>query len=88
MAKTKIQKGFYQISYTWINLLIGYCEQWGYGNKDTCHYVAENIIEQLELNHPDLPIRDNLREELIELTHDINNGKFTKGEILLISIKE
>ena len=88
MAKTKIEKGFYPISYTWIKRLIGYCEEWGYGNKDTCKYVAENIVEQLKLNHPDLPIRYSLQEELIELTHDINNGKITNGKVLLIPINE
>jgi hypothetical protein len=30
-----------------IRRLIGYCDTWGYGNKDTCKYVAEQIIEIL-----------------------------------------
>lgn len=88
MAKTKIQKGFYPISYSWIRRLIGYCENWGYGNKDTCKYVAENIVEQISLNHPELHIRESLEQELIELAHDINNGKTTHGKILLIPIAE
>ena len=88
MAKTKIEKGFYPISYAWIKRLIGYAESWGYGNKDTCKYVAENIVEQIQLKYPDLTIRKNLQQELVELTHDINNGKLTKGKVLLMPIIE
>lgn len=83
MKKTKINRGFYPISYTWINRLIGYCNTWGYGNKDTCKYVAENITEQLAMNNPELPIRSSLNSDLISLAHDINNGRICKGELLI-----
>ena len=36
MAKTQIERGFYPISITHIKQFIKNCEQWGYGNKDTC----------------------------------------------------
>lgn len=86
--KTKIQNGFYPISYKDIRRMIGYCEKWGYGNKDACKYVAENTIEQLSLNYPKLPIRETLHSDLISITHDINSGALTKGKILLLPIKQ
>ena len=86
--KTKIQRGFYPISYADIRRRIGYCDSWGYGNKDTCKYVAETTIEQLQIEHEDLPIKDTLYNELISLTHDINNGAKFKGSELLITIKD
>jgi hypothetical protein len=85
--KTKIKKGFYPISYADIKRMIGYCEEWGYGNKDTCKYVAENTIEQLELNYPELPINKDLHSDLISITHDINSGANVKGKELLLSIR-
>jgi hypothetical protein len=74
MAKSKIQKGFYPISITDIRRYIRNCEQWGYGNKDTCKYVAESVIERLRLEHETLPIRESLHSDLISFAHDINNG--------------
>ena len=74
MAKTQIQKGFYPISITHIKQFIKNCEQWGYGNKDTCKYVAECIIEKIELYHEDLPIVDNLYSDLISIVHNMNKG--------------
>jgi hypothetical protein len=88
MAKSKIQRGFYPISYTRINQLMRNCRGWDYGNKDTCNYVAESILQDLDNNHPDLPIRGSLRSDLISITHDINNGKITKGKVLTLSIKD
>lgn len=85
--KSKIQRGFYPISYADIRRMIGYCNTWGYGNKDTCKYVAENTIEQLELNHPDLPIKDTLHSDLISITHDINNGALYRNQELLLTYK-
>jgi|688.fasta_scaffold548926_3 hypothetical protein len=82
--QTKLQQGFYPISLTHVKRLIGYCEQWGYGNKDTCKYVSETIIEWLLMNHENLPIKDTLNSELIGIVHDMNNGaKLRKLEILL-----
>ena len=88
MAKSKIQKGFYPISYTRVNQLIRNCRGWDYGNRDTCNYVAENILQDLDMNYPNLPIRSSLRSDLIEITHDINNGRLTKGKVLTISIND
>jgi hypothetical protein len=85
--KTKIKRGFYPISYADIKRMIGYCDSWGYGNKDTCKYVAENIIERLNLDYEELPIKDDLHSDLISITHDINNGANFKGKELLISFK-
>ena len=84
MAKTKLKRGFYPISLTYVKRLMGYCEQWGYGNKDTCKYVAESIIEWSSMYHEDIPIKDNLYSELIGITHDLNNGsQMKKLEITL-----
>jgi len=88
MAKSKIQKGFYPISYTRINQLIKNCRGWDYGNKDTCKYVAESVLQDLDINYPELPIRSSLHSDLISIAHDINNGKITKGKVLTLSIKE
>jgi hypothetical protein len=86
MKKTKLQRGFYPIYLSDIKRLIGYCNTWGYGNKDTCKYVAENTIEQLRLNIPTLPIRETLYSDLISIVHDINNGGYCNGKELLIEI--
>jgi len=72
--KTKIKSGFYPISVTHVKRLIKNCENWNYGNKDTCKYVSESIIEWLLMYYEDLPIRDNLYNDLISIVHDINNG--------------
>jgi hypothetical protein len=72
--KTKIKSGFYPISVTRVKRLIKNCENWNYGNKYTCKYVSESIIEWLLMYYEDLPIRDNLYNDLISIVHDINNG--------------
>lgn len=74
MNKTQIQKGFYPISITNIKRYIKNCEEWGYGNKDTCKYVAESIIEKIQLYHEELPIVDTLYSDLISIVHNMNNG--------------
>lgn len=76
--RTKIKKGFYPISISDIKRMIGYCESWGYGNKDTCKYVAENTIEQLIMKYPKIPINVTLYGDLVSITHDINNGSQMK----------
>ena len=82
--QTKIQRGYYPISYGDLIRRIGYCDNWGYGNKDTCKYVSETIIEWLLMNHENLPIKDTLNSELIGIVHDMNNGaELRKLEILL-----
>lgn len=84
--KTKLQRGYYPIRVKDIRRYIGYCNTWGYGNKDTCKYVAENIIEQLTLNSPEITIKDSLYSDIVSFTHDINNGASYKNRELLISI--
>jgi hypothetical protein len=81
--KSKIERGFYPISYKDIKRKIGYCNTWGYGNKDTCKYVAESLIEEISINH-ELPITDTLNSDLISITHDINSGaRYHNQELLL-----
>lgn len=75
MAKSKIQRGYYPISYAYLIKLIGYCDDWGYGNKDTCKYVAETTIEHLQMKYPELPIKDTLYGVLIGIAHDLNKGR-------------
>ena len=82
--KTKLERGFYPIYSSDIRRMIGYCETWGYGNKDTCKYVAENIIERMSIEQPEIPIKDTLYSEIVGITHDINNGaRFINREILI-----
>ena len=82
--KTKIERGFYPIYTKDIRRMIGYCETWGYGNKETCKYVSENVIEQLRLKYPNLKISNRLDSDLISIVHDINSGgNYSKNEILI-----
>lgn len=85
MAKSKLQKGFYPISITDVKRYIKNCDSWGYGNKDTCKYVAECVIDRLSIEHEDLPIKDSLYQELVGIAHDINSGSLMKKiEISLV----
>jgi hypothetical protein len=85
MAKSKLQRGFYPISITDVKRYIRNCEEWGYGNKDTCKYVAESVIEKLSIEHEELPIKDTLYQELVSIAHDLNGGgKLKKLEISLV----
>jgi hypothetical protein len=84
--QTKIQRGYYPISYGDLIRRIGYCDNWGYGNKDTCKYVAETTIEQIQINHPKIPINDVLYAVLIGIAHDLNKGR-RYPEQLMIPIK-
>ena len=82
MAKTQIEKGFYPISITHIKQFIKNCEQWGYGNKDTCKYVTECVINNIEDNHIELPIVDTLYSDLIMIVHNMNCGaKYSRVNI-------
>jgi hypothetical protein len=84
MSKTKLERGFYPIYAKDIRRMIGYCETWRYGNKDTCKYVAENIISIMSIEQPNLEIKDSLYSDLIGITHDINSGaRFINREILI-----
>ena len=74
MAKTQIERGFYPISITHVKKFIKNCEEWGYGNKDTCKYVAESVIANIEDNNMELPINDSLYSDLISITHNMNKG--------------
>ena len=74
MSKTQKEKGFYPISITDVKRYFKNCEEWGYGNKDTCKYVAESIIEKIQLYHDDLPIADTLYSDLICIAHNLNGG--------------
>ena len=88
--KSKIQRGFLPIFAKDIRRMIGYCETWGFGNKDTCKYVAENTIEQMELKGI-ITLTDEQKSkansDLISITHDINSGGNYKGREILIPIK-
>jgi hypothetical protein len=58
-----------------IKKYIKYCDEWGYGNKDTCKYIADMLTE-------DLTIDNNFKYEkaikywnqFISLAHDMNSG--------------
>jgi hypothetical protein len=58
-----------------INKIYKYCDEWGYGNKDTCKYIADMLTE-------DLTIDNNFKYEkaikywnqFISLAHDMNSG--------------
>ena len=83
MAKSKIQNGYYPISYADLIRRVGYCEKWGYGNKDTCKYVAETTIEMLQLDYPHLPIKDTLYGVLVGIAHDLNKGRRYTDKLLI-----
>ena len=77
--KNKIKKGFLPIYSKDIKRLIGYCDTWGYGNKDTCKYVTESLIEILQHDFKikidiGIAFKNGLYSELISLIHDINSG--------------
>ena len=76
--KNKIQRGFLPIYSKDIRRLISSCDTWGYGNKDTCKYVAEQIMEILvcdyKININPMDIKNPLWSELISLAHNLNSG--------------
>lgn len=86
--KNKIKKGFYPILISEIAKLSRSCEKWGYGNKDTCKYVAETIIDRMDIKYPNLEIREDLFDELVEVAHNYNSGKLIKETDLLLPIKK
>jgi hypothetical protein len=34
-----------------IKKYIKYCDEWGYGNKDTCKYIADMLTEDLTIDN-------------------------------------
>jgi hypothetical protein len=76
--KNKIDRGFLPIYSKDVKRLIEYCNTWGYGNKDTCKYVAEQIMEILtcdyKININPIGIKSPLWSQLISLTHSMNSG--------------
>ena len=83
MGKSKIERGHYPIGYAELIRRIGYCDNWGYGNKECCKYVAETTIEIIEIDHPDLPIKDTLYGVLVGIAHDLNKGRRYTGQLLI-----
>jgi len=83
MGKSKVERGYYPIGYAELIRRIGYCDNWGYRNKDTCKYVAETTIEMIEMDHPDLPIKDSLYGELVGIAHDLNKGRRYADQLLI-----
>jgi hypothetical protein len=78
---TKLERGFYPISYGDIRRGLETCERWGYGNKDACKYVAETIIDRID--SMELPIKDDLYSDLVSISHDLNSGANFKGQLLI-----
>ena len=76
--KHKIKRGLLPIYASDVKRLLGYCNTWGYGNKDTCKYVAEQVMEILAYDYKmdinPMDIKNPLWSELISLTHNINSG--------------
>jgi len=65
-----------------IKRYIKYCDDWGYGNKDTCKYVAEMLTQDLQLDH-NFKYKKAIKywNRFISLAHNINGGgKFYKIE--------
>ena len=78
------QKKYYPISYKRINQLIRYAGSWEYGTKDTCKYVAETLINNME--DRDIKIKDSLYSDLIGLVHDVLNGRVTRYKRVKIEL--
>jgi hypothetical protein len=72
--RTRIELGFYPISISYVKELLKNCKNWEYDNKATCKYVAENVIERIVSENPDLPIIDSLESDLISIAHNMNKG--------------
>jgi len=79
--KTKIERGYYPISFGDIRRGVETCERWGYGNKDTCKYIAESLIDRMD--SLGLSIKDDLHSDLVSITHHINNGSKFRGQLLI-----
>ena len=60
-----------------------YCDEWGYGNKDTCKYVAEMLTEDIILDHNfKYKTAQKYWSNFISLAHHMNSGgKFYNIEL-------
>jgi hypothetical protein len=58
-----------------IKRYIRYCDEWGYGNKDTCKYVAEMLTDDLVIeNNFKFKIAEKYWNDFIILAHNMNGG--------------
>jgi hypothetical protein len=58
-----------------IKRYIRYCDEWGYGNKDTCKYVAEMLTDDLVIeNNFKFKIAEKYWNDFISLSHNMNGG--------------
>ncbi len=59
-----------------IKRYIKYCDDWGYGNKDTCKYVSDMLTDDLIIDHnfKYKKRHKNNWDEFISLAHNINGG--------------
>jgi hypothetical protein len=58
-----------------IKRYIRYCDEWGYGNKDTCKYVAEMLTDDLVIeNNFKFKIAEKYWNDFISLAHNMNGG--------------
>jgi hypothetical protein len=76
--KTKLERGLYPISLTDVRQLIKIANSWEYGNKATCKYVVECLVDRLATDYEGLTLKNGVYEELISIVHDINGGKAVK----------
>jgi hypothetical protein len=54
---------------------IRYCDEWGYGNKDTCKYVADMLIEDLIIdNNFKSKTAQKYWSDFISLAHNMKGG--------------
>jgi len=90
MTQSKVERGFLPIYKKDIRRMMSYCKTWGYGNKDTCKYVAENTIEQLLLHDYEISEGNQwkVRNRIIEIVHDLNSGGSSKKHILIKITRE
>ena len=68
-----------------IKRYIKYCDEWGYGNKDTCKYVADTLTEDLIINNNfKYETARKYWDQFISLAHNMNAG----GGFYNIEIKD
>ena len=54
---------------------IGYCEEWNYGNKDTCKYVSKMLTEDLQINcNWNYKTSIKYWDNFMSLAHSMNSG--------------
>ena len=58
-----------------IKRYIKYCDEWGYGNKDTCKYIADTLTEDLIINNNfKYETARKYWHQFISLAHNMNSG--------------